>query len=429
LTSTNGIGYSLAEFVVGHASRWRDASDVGVVNMIIEELRTIQDKFGYIPAEELRALSQRINVPLYQLHGVASFYPHFHLTPPVPVEVKVCTDMSCHLQGADPLKQSLETYVRRTGTHEVAIDKVSCLGRCDQAPALSINDHIYGPVTEEGAISLINRAKGGQPLERQRPAPRTRDYQIDPYRETRQYGAFRRLLQSRDIEGTLATLKASNLRGLGGAGFRTGLKWELTRKAQGDVKYIVCNADESEPGTIKDREIMYALPHLVIEGMMIAGLVVGSQKGIIYIRHEYEDQKDSLEQALEECQREGLLGSKILGTDFSFDLEIFVSPGGYICGEESALLEALEDRRAEPRNKPPFPVTHGLFGKPTVINNVETFAFVPLILMKGAEWFKTQGQHGASGLKFIGEIANVPGLLTGRLAADRHAEVGRLQLI
>jgi NADH:ubiquinone oxidoreductase subunit F (NADH-binding) len=178
------------------------------------------------------------------------------------------------------------------------------------------------------------------------------------------------------------------------------------------VKYVVCNADESEPGTIKDRFILTHIPHLVIEGMIIAGLVTGAQKGILYIRHEYHAQEEILRTEIARCYAERLLGKNILGSALAFDLEVFVSPGGYICGEETALIEAIEGRRAEPRNKPPFPVQAGLFQKPTVLNNVETFANVPQILARGIEWFKSQGQGGSRGLKFVGVSGHVvnPGI-------------------
>src|SRR3989442_9902646 len=187
------------------------------------------------------------------------------------------------------------------------------------------------------------------------------------------------------------------------------MKWEIVRGAAGSPKYVVCNADESEPGTIKDRFILDHVPHLVIEGMILAGLVVGAHEGIIYIRHEYEAQAEHLERELAACRRDGLLGRSVLGSDLTFDVRVFISPGGYICGEESALLEAIEDKRAEPRNKPPFPGTHGLWQKPTVINNVETFALVPLILTTGAEAFKRLGRGGAAGPKFVGVSGHVEG--------------------
>src|SRR5262249_14645227 len=234
----------------------------------------------------------------------------------------------------------------------------------------------------------------------------------DPYGASEHYGALRKTVQTRDWDGAIAQLKASGLPGLGGAGFLTGMKWELVRKAPGTEKYVVCNADESEPGTIKDRFILQNLPNLVIEGMIIAGVVTGAQKGFLYIRHEYEAEEHILREEIERCYAGGVLGARILGSDLSFELEIFVSPGGYICGEESALIEAIEGKRAEPRNKPPFPVTHGVFNKPTALNNVETFANVPQILMRGVDWYKAQGQGGAAGLKFVGISGDVrnPGI-------------------
>ncbi len=234
----------------------------------------------------------------------------------------------------------------------------------------------------------------------------------DPYNGSSNYSVVRKFVETRDWTGIVATLKASGLRGMGGAGFPTGSKWEIVRNAAGKEKYIVCNADESEPGTIKDRFIMENAPWLVIEGMITAGLVTGARRGILYIRHEYENPKEILQEEIERCYREGLLGAGILGSDLSFDLEIFVSPGGYICGEESALLEAIEGKRAEPRNKPPFPGTNGLWNQPTAINNVETFAFATVILVRGVDWFKAQGKNGSAGMKFVGISGDVnrPGI-------------------
>src|SRR5947199_8929401 len=189
---------------------------------------------------------------------------------------------------------------------------------------------------------------------------------------------------------------------MGGAGFPTSMKWDLVRQQPDPVKYVVCNADESEPGTIKDRFIMTNLPHLLIEGMIISGLVTGAKRGILYIRHEYHLQEEILGAEIRRCYGQGLLGKGLLGSDMDFDLEVFVSPGGYICGEESALIEAIEGHRAEPRNKPPFPGQIGLWQKPTVINNVETFINVPQILARGVDWFVAQGANGSRGLKFVG---------------------------
>jgi formate dehydrogenase beta subunit len=376
--------------------------------LIFSELREIQRQFGYLPAEELKALASKIDVPLYRLHGVASFYPHFHLAPPPKVDVRVCQDMSCHLRGADELRASLDKSAAESPNASVKISAVSCLGRCDQAPAIAINDKIFTELLPIQVHAMIGDALSGVPLRSSLSHANHRvPCALDPYQSELPYQAVRNLIKTRDSAAAFEILKASGLRGLGGAGFPTESKWQLVRQAVAPEKFIVCNADESEPGTFKDRFILSNIPHLVVEGMILAGLLTGAQKGILYIRHEYEEQEKILHEEIVQCRKQGLLGPNILGTELSFDLEIFVSPGGYICGEETALLEAIEGKRAEPRNKPPFPVIEGLWNKPTVINNVETFANVPPILLRGIDWYRAQGQGGSSGLKFIGVSGDV----------------------
>jgi formate dehydrogenase beta subunit len=380
---------------------------VGRVALIFDDLRGIQRQFGYLPAEQLKDLAKKIDVPLYRLHGVASFYPHFRLTPPPKADVRVCQDMSCHLRGADGLRSRLAEDLQNL-SDDVAVCGVSCLGRCDEAPAISVNDQIYTRLSasqiEEMVRDVVSQGELPEPAHSQRQARCA----SDPYSSSSDhYGVIRSLVQSRDWNSMFEVLKSSGLRGLGGAGFPTESKWQLVRQAPGAEKYVVCNADESEPGTFKDRFILTQIPHLVIEGMIVAGLLTGARKGILYIRHEYEEQEKILEKELLLCKREGLLGASILGSELVFELELFVSPGGYICGEETALLEAIEGKRAEPRNKPPFPVQQGLWNKPTVINNVETFANVPSLLVRGVDWYKAQGIGGSAGLKFIGVSGDV----------------------
>jgi NADH:ubiquinone oxidoreductase subunit F (NADH-binding)/NADH:ubiquinone oxidoreductase subunit E len=373
---------------------------------VFEELRAVQRQFGYLPADQLHALSAKLKIPVSQIHAVASFYPHFNLAPPPKVDVRICADMSCHLRGACELREDLKRAYQGAPESEITIRDTSCLGRCDSAPALSVNDTIYSGITREKTLDMVRSATSGRGLP---PAPVNRVRAIlatDPYKGAGEYAGVRRLVESQDFLGTIATLKASGLRGLGGAGFPTGLKWEIVRNAPGK-KYIVCNADESEPGTIKDRFIMEQMPHLVIEGMILAGLVTGAKTGIIYIRHEYEEPKEALQQEIDRCYAIGVLGPHVMGGQSAFDLSIFVSPGGYICGEESALLEAIEGRRAEPRNKPPFPGTNGLYNLPTAINNVETFTFAAAILVRGVDWYKAQGLNGIAGLKFVGVSGDV----------------------
>lgn len=379
---------------------------------MFEELRAIQRDFGYLPADQLKGLAGRIKVPVSQIHAVASFYPHFHLSPPPKVDVRVCADMTCHLRGGDQVRSALDSAFQGADLKEVSIRDVSCLGRCDRAPAIVVNDHICVNVNGREAVNLAQDALADRALPGDHHNKERMAVACDPYNGSGQYAVVRRFVETRNWQEILAALKAAGLRGMGGAGFPTASKWELVRNAPGSPKYVVCNADESEPGTIKDRGIMQNVPYLVIEGMITAGLVTGARKGILYIRHEYEQPKEVLQEEIDRCYQQGLLGSRILGSDLAFDLEIFVSPGGYICGEESALLEAIEGKRAEPRNKPPFPVTNGLWNQPTVLNNVETFCLATVILGRGADWYKAQGKNGSVGVKFVGISGDVlrPGI-------------------
>jgi formate dehydrogenase beta subunit len=375
--------------------------------LIVEELRAVQREFGYLPAEQLVAVSKKIDVPITRLHQVASFYPHFRLTPPPKADVRVCRDMACHLKGADRLRANLESRFAGARKKDVTVGGVSCLGQCDHAPSCAINDRIYGDLdetrVEEMTLGVLSHGQLPEPSHRFREV----ECASDPYRGGERYAAVRRLVETRGFNSALETLKSSGLRGLGGAGFPTAAKWQAVRDQADQEKYIVCNGDESEPGTFKDRFILTHIPHLTIEGMIAAGLITGARKGVLYIRHEYEPQIAICEEEIRRCRREGLIGHRILGSDLTFELEIFISPGGYICGEESALLEAIEGKRAEPRNKPPFPVVQGLWNKPTVINNVETFAHAVQVLVRGVDAYKAQGTNGMAGLKFVGVSGDV----------------------
>lgn len=375
--------------------------------VIFDDLRAIQLRHGFLPVAELTALSERTHMPLCDIHSVASFYPHFHLAAPAKAEVRVCADMSCRLRGACELRTELERRFASAAAGDVEILDVSCLGRCDRAPAISVNDQIFDGVTADSAEPIVRTALRGEGIVEPHPEVPRAACASDPYGGGEPYGALRHFAASRDAEAALAALKEAGLRGMGGAGFPTWMKWDLVRKQPGPDKYIVCNADESEPGTIKDRFIMTHLPHLLVEGMILAGLVTGAARGIVYIRHEYHFQEEILGEEIRRCYRAGLLGKDVLGSGQAFEMEVFVSPGGYICGEESALLEAIEGRRAEPRNKPPFPGVAGLWQRPTVINNVETFINVPQILAPGAEGYAEFGRNGSRGMKFVGVSGHV----------------------
>jgi NADH:ubiquinone oxidoreductase subunit F (NADH-binding)/NADH:ubiquinone oxidoreductase subunit E len=379
----------------------------GRTAIIIDELRGIQRQHGYLPAEALRDLADRLSIPLYHVQGVASFFPHFRLAPPPAVDVRVCADMSCHLRGADRVYRGLQARLSQRGMDGVVVRPASCLGQCDRAPAAALNDTMLGHLTSASLAAHVETALRGGHVTDTEPATSEGPLAVEPYRGERPYGALRDLVTSGDTDGLLAMVKASGLRGLGGAGFPTATKWEHVRHARGAVKYVVCNADESEPGTIKDRFLMDRVPHLIVEGMILAAMAVGARSGIIYIRHEYAPQIESIRAELERCGREGLIGPDVLGSGIPFELTVFVSPGGYICGEETALYEVLQGNRAEPRNKPPHSAQRGLWYRPTLMNNVETFAMVPLIARRGPEWFRAQGRGESPGVKFVGISGHV----------------------
>ena len=379
---------------------------------IFEELKDVQRKFRYLPAAELEGIALRRGLQDRDVHAIASYYPHFTLAPPAQVTVKVCDDMTCHLRGAPALRRTLEHRFHGAPAKELSIGGVSCVGRCDRAPCFVINDSYYDGYSAEAAIKVVEETLRGHPPEGTKYQRQPITLASDPYDGQRPYATLRKFVASRDWAGLLALIEKAGLRGMGGAGFETYKKWTTVRNSPSPEKYIICNADESEPGTLKDRFILTQLPHLVIEGMVLAGLCVGATRGYLYIRHEYQEQEDILIEELERCGKEGLVGAEILGTDLSFELVVFDSPGGYICGEETALLEAIEGKRAEPRNKPPFVAHVGLWGKPTIVNNVETLAFATGIAHKGAGWFNSHGPNGVKSLKFIGVSGDVqmPGI-------------------
>ncbi|HMF92243.1 MAG TPA: NADH-ubiquinone oxidoreductase-F iron-sulfur binding region domain-containing protein [Candidatus Angelobacter sp.] len=374
---------------------------------IFEELEDIQRKFDYLPADELKRVAERREMTARDVHAVASYYPRFRLVRPARVTAKVCDDMTCHLRGAPALRQKLEQRFQGLPEKEFAIRAVSCLGRCDHAPSFVINERFYDGLTPDQAVTTVADTLNGAAPVASSYGRREMRLATDPYENEKPYFALQKFVRSGDWPGLLAAIKAAGLRGMGGAGYPTNQKWEHVRHSPSPDKYIICNADESEPGTIKDRFILTQMPHLVVEGMVLAGLVTGAKRGYFYIRHEYHEQEEIIRAELIRAQQNGWIGERILGTDLSFEITLFVSPGGYICGEETALLEAIEGKRAEPRNKPPFMAVSGLWGKPTIIDNVETLALAAAIAMRGADWFNSFGANGFTGLKFISVTGDV----------------------
>jgi NADH:ubiquinone oxidoreductase subunit F (NADH-binding)/NADH:ubiquinone oxidoreductase subunit E len=374
--------------------------------MIVQELHHIQQRHRYLPEAELRKLAARTGTPLHRLQEVASFFPHFRRSPAPAVEVLVCHDMACHQHGCVALKRDLEQALAgERSAGGVAVKYASCLGRCDRPVAALVNDELYAARSAADLAQIVRGTLAGSPP----PADTDGSYRvhanppwaIDPYAGSPTYEAVRAFVASGQAQAVIDILKVSDLRGMGGAGVPAHQKWNDVWKAKGDAKYIVCNADESEPGTFKDREILTRHPHLVLEGVILAGLLTGATRGTIYIRHEYAEQIAIMNREIARAVAAGVCGANVLGSGRSFPVDVFTSPGGYICGEQSALIEAMEDRRAQPRNKPPQLETNGLYDKPTLVSNVETFAWAPAIVLKGGEWYAAGGINGCKGRRLF----------------------------
>jgi NADH:ubiquinone oxidoreductase subunit F (NADH-binding)/(2Fe-2S) ferredoxin/NAD-dependent dihydropyrimidine dehydrogenase PreA subunit len=345
----------------------------------------------------------------------------------------------CRSLGAVELGKALRERVAAAGLgDEVSIVDVGCHGPCSLAPVVVIEpqDFLYGGVKPDDVDEIIELTlRQGRPVDRlcqqagDKPVTtvgeasfyRSQQRQVlancgrvDPTRiedavARDAYAAAAKALTTMDPEEVIAEVRGSGLRGRGGAGFPTGVKWDLCRKAPGDVKYLICNADEGDPGAFMDRALLEGVPHQVIEGMIIAAYAIGATHGFIYVRAEYPIAVEHVSTALAQARECGLLGENILGTGFSFDIELRMGAGAFVCGEESALIASLEGHRGMPRARPPFPVQKGYLGKPTTINNVETLANVPLILARGKDAYAVIGTKGSKGTKIFalaGKVQN-----------------------
>jgi formate dehydrogenase/NADH-quinone oxidoreductase subunit F len=382
---------------------------------LIPALNAIQERVGWLPREELVTLSREVHRPLYEIEGLISFYPHFRTEPPARVELRVCHDLSCWLRGAD---ERIAALRERYGPDaEVKLIEGSCIGRCDIAPACTVNET---PIPMDGADAVVAQAaeaaapqrhNGHANGHRASPAPAASGitWPNDPYPAAEdRYAVLRSVLAGQlDTADIITALKDAGLRGMGGAGFPAGRKWDLVAAQEATPKYVICNADESEPGTFKDREILATQPYLVLEGLLLGMLAIGAEEGWVFIRHEYGPEEQVIRREIEWLRATGLVGPAPLagsagtGSSRRLNVEVFTSPGGYILGEESALIECMEGHRGEPRNKPPFPGTYGLHGQPTLMNSVETFAHIPVIATRGASWWNQQGRGDHGGLKFF----------------------------
>jgi NADH-quinone oxidoreductase subunit F len=400
-------------------------------SVLIPMLLYAQDEHGWLSKEIIAEIAQRLNLTMLEVEEVISYYSMLRTQPTGRHHLQLCTNISCLLRGGDKLFQHACTQLgignkQTTADGLFSLEEVECIGACAWAPALQLNYDFHHDMTLKRFDGLIEHLRIA-PIPQDAPTLPGSEHEvkvltkrfhlphsasIDTYLANEGYQALEKALKDMTPEQILAELKASNLRGRGGAGFPTGMKWGFVPKTSAKPRYIVCNADESEPGTCKDRLLMEKDPHQVIEGVILAGVVVGAHQGYIYVRGEYRYLIDILDHAIEEAYARGYLGTNILGTGFDFDLCTHTGAGAYECGEESALLESLEGKRGIPRIRPPFPAVVGLYGGPTVLNNVETFASVPAILRQGGAWYAQLGtpRNGGTRLFVLSGHVNRPGV-------------------
>lgn len=379
---------------------------------LLHRLHAIQQQYRYISPQAMQQIAAEYRLPLSQIAAVVAFYSFLSTHPHGRFELLFsnCTSCGYLADGENLLQilcQQLQTTPGKTRADGlVSIGETSCIGMCDQGPSMLANG---SPVIGLNAAKLAQIA---QLVTDEIPVPQwpAAWLQISDTVHRRDLllsgrltpgSALQRALQL-DVDETLAIILQSGLRGRGGAGFDTGKKWQLCREAPGNAHYVVCNADEGEPGTFKDRLLLREQADTLFEGMTLCAFVIGAQQGFIYLRGEYRYLLPHLQAKLDHRRKQGLLGANILGrAGFDFDIEIVVGAGAYICGEESALIESLEGKPGIPRIRPPFPVTHGYWGQPTVVNNVETFIAAARIAMHGAGWFKASGTSTSAGTKLL----------------------------
>lgn len=374
---------------------------------LLEALNAAQATWGYLPEDVLRYIAQRLALPLSKVYGVATFYHLYTLEPVGEYHCLICTDPACAVAGAGQVLAAAREYTA-TRAAKSTVERTTCLGLCDQAPNALLNGQAYVHLTPQDVPALLageaQRPRlqvNGEPRILTRLIGKLKPTDLEGHRAQGAFVALEKALRELSPEAVIAEVKASGLTGRGGAGFPTGLKWEYARQAEGTPKYVVCNFDESEPGTFKDRVLMMGDPFRVIEGLLINAYAIGARRGYIFVRGEYVEPVQEVQQAIDQLYAANLLGEHILGSDFSCDLEIRRSAGAYICGEETALFEAIEGHRGYPRRKPPFPTTQGLFGKPTSINNVETLAVVPDLILNGGAWWRQWGTEQSVGLRLF----------------------------
>jgi NADH-quinone oxidoreductase subunit F len=389
-------------------------------HLLLPALHALQSGVGWISRGGLNYVSQRLSVPPAEAYGVATFYAMFSVEERPPNVVHVCDDLACRIGGGLELCDRLEREVGPEGTDAGGWTwaRSPCLGMCEQAPAVFAQragrpevalggatgatiDAIVAPDSTVVCGGGIGAPQTTLPASREGLRLLRRAGVVDPTSidDYRAHGGYEALRSAAEMgpEAVIAAVTEAKLLGRGGAAFPTGVKWNAVATQPVRPHFVICNADESEPGTFKDRVVMEQDPFSVIEALTVAGLACGAERGFLYLRGEYPLATERLEHAIAEARRHGFLGEDVMALGFAFDIELRRGAGAYICGEETALFNSIEGKRGEPRNKPPFPVTHGVFGAPTAINNVETLINVLEILRGGAETYAAVGTPDSTG--------------------------------
>ncbi len=380
-------------------------------DQLLQHLCKIQSRYSHIPEEALQLLADRLHIPPVQIISVVYFYSFLHMKARGEYDIRFSDNITDRMLGNLPL---LESLCKKLGVKpgvpradgRVTVALTSCTGICDQGPALLVNGMVISHLNEERIHKIVGLIEAASPI-----TSWPKSFFVVEDNIQRQDMLLSQGIMNGSAIGSLVVkggdamldwLDSSGLRGRGGAGFKTATKWRMCRDASADEHYVVCNADEGEPGTFKDRILLNSFAKCVFEGMTLCAGIIGAKKGFLYLRGEYLYMRDALEKELQERREANCLGDNILGKPgFDFDIEIHMGAGAYICGEESALIESLEGKRGIPRNRPPFPVTCGYQNQPTVVNNVETFVAAARIAVFGADWFRSVGTEESTGTKLL----------------------------
>jgi [NiFe] hydrogenase diaphorase moiety large subunit len=388
---------------------------------LLAMLRDVQETLRCVPDDAITLIAERLDLPRVHIEGTASFYHFLSREHRGATTIYLNTSATAEMAGAARVAAAFEEaagtrFGTTTADRAIGLYTTSCIGMCDQEPAALINDVVFTRLTPDRVREIVAGLRAGRAIRAMLGPPgdgrnASPQIQAEVQNQIRQRGpvffapyapgeTLARVLELSSLD-VIEMVKRSALRGRGGAGFPTGQKWAYCRSTEAESRYVICNVDEGEPGTFKDRVLMTELPELVFEGMVMAAYAVEASRGIVYLRAEYAYLKPHLEHVLQTLRTQKLLGRRILGSLFSFDIQIRLGAGAYICGEESALIESAEGKRGTPRNRPPFPVVSGYRHRPTIVNNAETFGAAARIGARGWEWFRRLGTEASSGVKLL----------------------------